>query len=67
MGNSDMINNRERECPSGLHMPRLVFFAQVGNDLDPINYITYMVLDYYETGSTSASVSGKVPYLMQMY
>ena len=57
---SDMINNRGKGMPEWFTYAKArVSFAQVGNDLDPYQlYNVYGIGSIYETGGTSASVSG---------
>lgn len=57
---SDMINNQGKGMPEWFTYAKArVSFAQVGNDLDPYQlYNVYGIGSIYETGGTSASVSG---------
>ena len=61
---SDMINNRGKGMPEWFTYAKArVSYAQVGNDLDAYQlYNVYGVGSVYETGGTSASVSGNTLY-----
>ncbi|MGN0056698.1 MAG: SusC/RagA family TonB-linked outer membrane protein [Phocaeicola plebeius] len=61
---SDMVNNIGKGMPDWFTYAKArVSFAQVGNDLDPYQlYNVYGVGSVYETGGTSASVSGSTLY-----
>ena len=61
---SDMINNRGKGMPEWFTYAKArVSYAQVGNDLDPYQlYNVYGIGSIYQTGGTSASVSGSTLY-----
>ena len=61
---SDMINNRGKGMPEWFTYAKArVSYAQVGNDLDAYQlYNVYGVSSVYQTGGTSASVSGSTLY-----
>ena len=61
---SDMINNRGKGMPEWFTYAKArVSYAQVGNDLDAYQlYNVYGVGSVYQTGGTSASVSGSTLY-----
>ena len=61
---SDMINNRGKGMPEWFTYAKArVSYAQVGNDLSPYQlYNVYEVGSVYQTGGTSASVSGSTLY-----
>ena len=61
---SDMINNRGKGMPEWFTYAKArVSYAQVGNDLSPYQlYNVYSVGSIYQTGGTSASISGSTLY-----